>query len=99
MGEDDDLITAGGERFVRDYATARTRNWYYQFSSEGEARQLARERLGREPREVEPGKWRSRDSKWRYRAKPNDVSQGHVHLEELDPATGQVLQNYHLGWQ
>jgi hypothetical protein len=48
--------------------------------------------------EVEPNKWRSADGKWQYRAKPGDVLDNHVHLEELDPNTGEVLQNLHLRW-
>lgn len=48
--------------------------------------------------EVEPNKWRSQDGKWQYRAKPGDIGESHVHLEELDPATGEVIQNLHLRW-
>jgi hypothetical protein len=29
---------------------------------------------------------------------PNDVSDMHVHLEEIDPATGEVIRNVHLRW-
>ena len=36
--------------------------------------------------------------KWQYRAKPEDVAAGHVHLDELNPETGEVLQNVHLTW-
>jgi hypothetical protein len=69
------------------------------FKSEGDARALARRKIGRNPVEVAPGKWRSRDGKWQYRAKPGDVSEGHVHIEELDPRTGEVLQNWYLRWE
>jgi hypothetical protein len=81
-----------------DFPTKRTRNWSAYFNSEGEARQLARQKLGQNPLEVEPGKWRSQDGKWQYRAKPGDIASNHIHLEELDPATGEVLQNVHLRW-
>jgi hypothetical protein len=54
--------------------------------------------LRRNPVEVEANKWRSADGKWQYRAKDKDVLQNHVHLEELDPTTGEALQNWHLRW-
>ena len=28
------------------------------------------------------------DGKWQYRAKPGDVADNHIHLEELNPKTG-----------
>jgi len=40
----------------------------------------------------------SRDGKWQYRAKPGDVSDNHVHLEQLNPQTGEVIQNLHIRW-
>ena len=89
---------SASSKYPKDYATNQTRNWSGAFKSEGEARQLAREKLGRNPIEVEPGKWRSQDGKWQYRAKPGDVTDRHIHLEELNPATGEVLQNLHLRW-
>jgi hypothetical protein len=67
-------------------------------NSEADARALAREKLGPVPVEVEPGKLRSADGKWQYRAKPGDVDDRHIHLEELDPNTGEVKQNVHLRW-
>jgi hypothetical protein len=86
----------------RDYATAATKNASYYFKSEGEARALARTKLGSNPVDGslygDPFKWRSRDGKWQYRAKPGDLAEHHIHLEELDPATGRVIQNYHLRW-
>ena len=82
----------------KDFATKQTKNWSGAFKSESEARQLARTKIGRDPIEVEPGKWRSQDGKWQYRAKPGDLADRHIHLEELDPATGEVLQNLHLRW-
>lgn len=33
-----------------------------------------------------------------YRAEPDDVLKGHVHLERIDPETGAVLENWHLYW-
>jgi RHS repeat-associated protein len=88
----------GSSKYPRNWPSGRTNEQTAWFNSEGEARQLAREKLGRDPVEIEPYKWRSQDGKWQYRAKPDDVAQGHVHLEELDPATGEVLQNWHLRW-
>ncbi|WP_395850102.1 hypothetical protein [Cystobacter fuscus] len=90
--------------YPQDYASARTQNHSARFSSEREARSLARQKIGKDPVELEPGKFRSRDGKWQYRAKPEDL-QGHrpgdtphVHIERLDPKTGEVLENWHLRW-
>lgn len=85
-------------KYLDDFATKSTKNFSAAFRSEREARDLARKKLGRDAVEVEPGKWRSKDGKWQYRAKANDVSDNHVHLEELNPRTGEVLQNWHLRW-
>ena len=68
------------------------------FNSEGHARQLAREKLGANPVSVGDNKFRSVDGKWQYRAKPVDTTRNHVHLERLDPETGEVLENWHLCW-
>ncbi|MGH3773335.1 MAG: DUF6531 domain-containing protein [Pseudonocardiaceae bacterium] len=84
--------------YPKDFATPRTNNWSAEFRSEAEARTLAREKIGKNPVEVGRNKWRSVDGKWQYRAKPCDVDNRHVHLEELDPSTGEVLQNVHLRW-
>jgi hypothetical protein len=95
---------AGGGRYPSDRATGNTKNFSAKFNSEGEARAFARQKVGRDPVEVEPGKLRSQDGRWQYRAKPNDLmghgagDSPHVHLEQLDPATGEVLQNWHLRW-
>jgi hypothetical protein len=70
---------------------------YTTFQSEGEARAFARSQLGADAVEVEPGKWRSADGKWQYRAKPGDVMDNHIHFEELRP-NGEVKQNLHLRW-
>lgn len=85
--------------FVKDWAPLRNpNNWSAWMNSEGQARALARQKLGPKPVQVELNKWRSADGKWQYRAKPGDVSDNHVHLEELNPTTGEVLQNLHLRW-
>ncbi len=85
-------------RYPKDFATPRTKNWSAEFRSEAEARTFAREKVGSNPVEVGRYKLRSVDGKWQYRAKPGDVADRHVHLEELDPSTGEVLQNVHLRW-
>ena len=82
----------------RDVPTKSTNQWSATFKSEGKARALAKSKLGKSAREVEPNKFRSADGKWQYRAKPGDVQEQHVHLEELDPQTGAVKQNLHLRW-
>jgi RHS repeat-associated protein len=84
--------------YPRDAPDEKTVNWSAHFNSEAEARALARAKLGKNPVEVEPNKWRSADGKWQYRAKPGDVGDNHIHLEELDPATGTVKRNLHLRW-
>jgi hypothetical protein len=85
-------------KYVEDFPTKATKNWSGAFKSEGEARALARTKLGSNPVEVAPGKWRSGDGKWQYRSKPGDVADRHIHLEELNPQTGEVIQNLHLRW-
>ena len=84
--------------YVEDFATKTTKNWSALFKTEAEARALARTKLGGNPVEVAAGKWRSVDGKWQYRAKPGDVADRHIHLEELNPKTGEVIQNLHLRW-
>jgi hypothetical protein len=82
-----------------DYPTGNTNNWMERpDDSERDARNLARTKVGSEPVEVEPGKWRSQDGRWQYRAKPGDISEKHIHLEQLNPSTGEVIQNVHLRW-
>jgi hypothetical protein len=82
-----------------DIRTPTTLDWSAEFNSEGEARAFARTKLGGDAIEVEPNKFRSRNGKWQYRAKPGDVQDRHIHLEELDPITGEVKQNLHLRWK
>ncbi len=68
------------------------------FPSEGAARATARTAIGRNPVTVGPNKLRSINGRWQYRAKPVDTLRNHVHLERLDPVTGQVLENWHFYW-
>ena len=92
-------LTANGS--VRDFSVdvpGYTKDRFAWYNSEGEARALARQKLGGNPVDVGDYKWRSVDGKWQYRANPRDVELNHVHIEELDPATGEVLQNWHLQW-
>jgi hypothetical protein len=90
--------------YPQDYSSVRTQNHSAKFSSDREARSLARQKIGKDPVEFEPGKFRSRDGRWQYRAKPEDL-QGHrpgdtphIHIEHLDSKTGEVLENWHLRW-
>jgi RHS repeat-associated protein len=93
------LRRIGRIKYLDDFASGNTKFFSAMFGSEGEARALARQKVGHNPVEVGDGKWRSRDGRWQYRAKAGDVSQGHVHIEELNPNTGEVLQNWHLRWE
>ncbi|MFT3748127.1 MAG: RHS repeat-associated core domain-containing protein [Agriterribacter sp.] len=86
-------------KYHKDFSTKNTKNYSAYFKSEREARNLARTKLGKNPVEVEPNKWRSADGKWQYRAKPGDIKDKHIHLEEINPFTGEILQNYHLRWK
>jgi len=93
---------AGPGAALRDFPTKSTYNWSAWMASERDARALARRMVGSGPIEIEPGKFRSVSGKWQYRAYPGDLagdSMGpHIHLEELDPTTGEVRQNLHLRW-
>jgi hypothetical protein len=91
--------TKAKREYVKDYSTKNTKDLSAYFKSEREARNLARTKLGKNPVEVGPNKWRSADGKWQYRAKPGDLKDNHIHIEELNPETGEVLQNYHLRWK
>ena len=99
VGDGQWLVHNCNPSYPKDFATKNTKNWSAQFNSERDARALAREKLGKNPVEVEPNKWRSQDGKWQYRAKPGDLEENHLHLEELNPTTGEVLQNLHLRWK
>jgi hypothetical protein len=88
----------GVRDYPADFASNKTQNHGAQFSSEGEARAFARQKVGSDPVKVGPNKLRSQDGRWQYRAKPGDTKLNHVHLERLDPRTGEVLDNWHLYW-
>jgi hypothetical protein len=90
--------SSGEKGYPKDYVTERTKNSSAQYKSERHARNIARQKLGSNPVQVGKNKWRSKNGKWQYRAKPGDTKDRHIHLEELDPKTGEVLQNYHLRW-
>ncbi len=81
-----------------DYQTKNTTQKSAQFGSEREARNLARTKVGHNPVNVGDGKLRSSDGTWQYRAKPGDILQRHIHLEKLNPMTGEVIINWHLRW-
>jgi hypothetical protein len=90
--------------YPRDKATGNTVNRSATYKSERDARSFARTALGRNPVEIEPGKLRSVDGRWQYRGKVADLEghgpgdSPHVHLERLNPETGEVLENWHLRW-
>jgi hypothetical protein len=102
------VMSGGGKTkgpvLVRDFATPRTVNRSAKYASEREARAIARTHLGKDPVKVGPGKLRSQDGRWQYRGKPDDLlghspaDSAHIHLEKLDPKTGEVLENWHLRW-
>jgi hypothetical protein len=93
------LKEVNGRKYLRDFKTKNTKEWSAYYKSERQARNVSRQKLGKNPIEVEPNKWRSADGKWQYRAKPGDVKENHIHLEELNPETGEVIQNLHLRWR
>ncbi len=95
-GDADDLAPRRG--YLYDYQTKRTTQLSATFNTEGQARQLAREKIGRLPISVGNNKLRSVNGRWQYRAKPVDTNSNHVHLERLDPNTGEVPENWHLYW-
>lgn len=93
-----------GQEYPEDYASKNTNNYGSKFKSEGEARALAREKLGKNPVNLGDNKLRSQNGVWQYRAKEVDLgghggkSDPHIHLEKLDPSTGEVLENWHFYW-
>jgi hypothetical protein len=92
-------MASGGRQqrnYPRDEQTNATQNFSANFRSEREARNFARQKVGRNPVSVGENKLRSANGKWQYRAKPVDTRDNHIHLEELDPKTGDVIRNYHL---
>jgi hypothetical protein len=92
------------QKYPPDHSTARTKNQSAQYKSERDARAFARQKVGASPVEVAAGKLRSRDGRWQYRAKPTDLTghgpgdAPHIHIEHLDPVSGEVLENWHLRW-
>jgi hypothetical protein len=87
---------------VRDFPTKATEQYWSKMRSEGEARALARTKVGHDPVDAGDNKLRSSNGVWQYRAKAVDVNDPvmpHVHLEQLNPGTGEVLRNYHLWWE
>jgi len=82
----------------RDYQTSKTNQHEATYKSEGEARGVAQKILGKDIVKTGDNKWRSADGKWQYRAKPGDVKDNHVHLERINPKTGEVVENWHLRW-
>ena len=89
-------VVGYSSRYPRDIPGGRETYREVYFRSEGEARVEALRKIGPAPVQVEQGKWRSFNGRWQYRAKPGDLRDNHVHLERLDPATGQVLENWHF---
>ncbi len=93
-----------GFDYVNDYQKhGKTRQHFnVKFASERDARSFARTKVGHDPIDVGDSKLRSKNGVWQYRAKEDDLadtSHGpHIHLEQLDPDTGLVLENYHLTW-
>ena len=54
-------------------------------------------RTFRKPRKVrQPQSWRCQHKS--KVGQPPDVSENHIHLEQLNPQTGEVIQNLHLRW-
>lgn len=82
----------------RDTVTESTKQLSIMTKNEAEARVLVRGMLRGKVRQVGPHKFRSADGRWQYRAKPDDVAKRHIHLEALDPKTGEVLRNFHVYW-
>ncbi len=81
-----------------DYQTKQTSQKSAQFGSEREARNFVRQKVGHNPINAGSGKLRSANGVWQYRAKPGDLAKNHIHLEKLNPKTGEVLVNWHLNW-
>ena len=57
--------------------------------------------VGKNPVYIGDSKFRSLDGRWQYRAKPIDLNASdgngsHIHLEKLNPKTGEVIENHHL---
>ncbi len=92
------------KEYPEDFRTNSTKDEKATFKSERDARNLARKQVGNDPVDIGDNKLRSQDGKWQYRAKPKDIAGEHaggehIHLERLNPETGEVLDNWHLFWQ
>ena len=81
-----------------DFQTKATQQKSIWFDSERQARSFARTKVGHNPIKTGTGKLVSQNGKWQYRAKIGDLLDNHIHLEMLNPSTGEVLINYHLRW-
>jgi hypothetical protein len=74
------------------------------FPTQADAWIWARRKLG--PNQIsgapfgEPYKWRNPSQTMQLRAKPGDINdvRPHIHIEIMNPRTGQVLTNWHLYW-
>lgn len=91
-------------KYPRDFKSNKTVDKKSTFKSERDARALAKEKLGKNPVNIGNNKLRSQDGKWQYRAKTSDVKGEHaggkhIHLEHLNPETGEVIENWHFFWQ
>ncbi len=91
------------KEYPEDKQTDNTKRKDATFKNERDARNLARKKVGKDPVDIGDNKLRSQDGKWQYRAKPNDITGKHadgkhVHLEHLNPETGEVIENWHLYW-
>ena len=94
----------GGAAYPKDIKNDGAKNISGFFGSEREARNYVFQRLGKKPVNIGDNKIRSADGRWQYRAKPadlaghpNSIYNGpHIHLERLNPKTGEVIKNFHL---
>ena len=78
--------------YPRDYQTKNTEQLNAYFGSEGEARNVARQKVGSDPVDLGDNKLRSEDGRWQYRAKPGDVEQYHVHLKNSIQRLGKCFK-------
>ena len=88
-------------KFPIDFTSRTTKNYNWLYDTEGQARQYARQMVGKNPVYIGDSKFRSLDGRWQYRAKPIDLNASHgngshIHLEKLNPKTGEVIENHHL---
>ncbi|MBV6462374.1 MAG: hypothetical protein HJHJAOHD_02523 [Flavobacteriales bacterium] len=83
-------------KYVKDIAGGLYRS--ATFSSKGEAWSTAWKILGKNSVKIEPYKWRSTNGRFQLRAKPGDINhtKPHIHIERLNPKTGEVIENWHF---